>query len=106
MIIVLTASIFLIYLLSAVQMSLMNSKFKDYTRPQILTLNDNFALLSYCTNLSLSQFYQQSDICSNYNTEYIKLTIMIFMIPLSISLFKLILTEIMKELVIFRRYAY
>lgn len=87
-------------------MSLMNCKFKDLSRQDILVLGDSFALLSYCVNLSFSQFYSQSDICSQYGSEYVKLTVMILLIPVSISVFKLVLTELMKGLVNFRRYAY
>lgn len=106
MIVFMALSIFLIILLSVMQMSVINSKFNDLSREQIVQTKDSFALLSYCVNLSLSQFYQQSDICSDYKSEYFKLTIMVFLIPISISLFKLALTEIMKALVNFRRYAY
>jgi hypothetical protein len=106
MVVLMALSIFLIILLSVMQMSVINSKFKNFDKSQILETDDTFALLSYCVNLSLSEFYQQSDICSNYRTEYFKYTFMIFLVPLSISLFKFLLTEIMTALVSFRREAY
>jgi hypothetical protein len=106
MVVLMTLSIFLIILLSVMQMSVINSKFKNLDKTQIVSTDDSFALLSYCVNLSLPQFYKQSDICSHYRASYFKFTFLIFLVPLSISLFKLLLTEIMTALVSFRREAY
>ena len=61
---------------------------------------------SYCVNLPSKQFYQEKKLCSGYGSEYLRLTFLTLMIPLSISVLRFILTELMKGLVNFRRYAY
>lgn len=68
MVVLMIISIFLIILLSVMEMSIMNSKFKDVDRETVVKTQDSFALLSYCVNLSLSAFYQHYDICSHYRT--------------------------------------
>ena len=88
---ILILSTILIFLLSSMQISFENSIYRFMTKEEILSLNDDYALLSFCINLSFSQFYQEEAICKKHSYEYWKLTIMTILIPFTISISKFIL---------------
>lgn len=104
---ILFVSIIVIFMLSVFQNTMYDQSYKDMTKQQILILNNPQALVSFCLNLSTRQFfYDQFMLCSKYTDKYVKLTTLVLVIPLIISLLKFILTEAMKATVTFRRFKY
>ncbi len=105
LILVLFISIILIFILYVSESSLSHTEFYGKTKEEILKFNNKEAIQSYCLGLSITGFNADPD-CSEFAGEYLKYTILFVALPLAISVFKFILTEIMKALVSVRRHPY
>ena len=62
--------------------------------------------MSYCLKLPLGEFAKESATCEQFTAQYFRITYLVLLIPISISIFKFLLTELMKLVVSFRRYGY
>lgn len=104
---VLFITIIVIFMLAVFENTLYDSSYKNMNREEILKTNNKDAILSFCLNLSTTQFfYDQYELCLQYSDKYVKLTILVLVIPIIVSLLKFILTEAMKATVTFRRFRY
>jgi hypothetical protein len=103
--VVLVISVAIIYLLALAQTNLSVADYGNYSRDQVIQLNNSEILKSYCLNLAVSNFAAESDLCGQYKNLFVNIILLQAILPLIISVLKFIFTEIMKYLVIVRRHA-
>lgn len=87
----------------AVESGLFVDEYDNLTLQEILMTHSSEALKSYCMELSYSNFKATLE-CKGFETNYTVYFVMFFMLPIVVTIFKMIFISIMKKLVAVRRH--